>query len=163
MSKLTISHATKNNLEVVEALAWQIWPVYYQTIISLDQVEYMLREFGNPHFLGNQMDNGMQLYLAYEEKQPVGYMALMPVSKDKIKLDKLYLLPETRGKNYGRQILSFAESASKQEGAIFLTLNVNRFNPSLQFYEKCGFAVVEEVDIALGPFMLFDFIMEKRL
>lgn len=163
MSKLTIRPASEKELETIELLAWEIWPVYYQSIISLDQVEYMLREFGNPGYMARQTQNGMRPYLAFEDNKPVGYLALFPVKGTKMKLDKLYLLPETRGRNFGRQLLEFGEQEARKSKFNVLTLNVNRFNPSLMFYQKCGFHIVQQVDIPLGPFALFDFILEKQL
>ena len=158
-----IRPAATKDLEILQQLAYEIWPFYYQTIISIDQIEYMLRLFSNTEYLQTQLNAGMLTFLVFEGDKPIGYMALMPQDTSKLKLDKLYLLPETRGKGYGKNMLEFAENQAKDLGFESLILNVNRFNPSLDFYKKAGFIVVQQVDIPLGPFWLFDFIMEKNL
>lgn len=39
---IQILPATDTQLELIQDLAYAIWPSYYQNIISLDQIEYML-------------------------------------------------------------------------------------------------------------------------
>lgn len=160
---LHIRPAAIEDLETFQQLAYEIWPSYYQAIISMDQIEYMLRLFCNPEYLASQMAKGMLPFLVLENKKPVGYLALMPQSKTEVKLDKLYLLPEIRGKGYGTTMMQFCETEARQLGYKSLILNVNRFNPSLQFYKKGGFIMRQQIDIPLGPYWLFDFIMAKNL
>lgn len=160
---LQIQPAGKQDLETLQQLAYEIWPIYYQAIISMDQIEYMLRLFSNPQYLEQQIHTGTMPFLAFENETPIGYLALTPAENQKLKLDKLYLLPETRGKGYGIQMLRFAENHARHLKSTSLILNVNRFNPTLHFYKKQGFQTIQQIDIPLGPFWLFDFIMEKHL
>jgi hypothetical protein len=45
-----------------------------------------------------------------------------------------------------------------------LHLNVNRFNPSVEFYKHLGFKVVAEEDIDIGrDYFMEDYIMELNL
>lgn len=44
-----------------------------------------------------------------------------------------------------------------------LDLNVNRYNKAKSFYEKMGFQVAYEEDIAIGPYWMNDYVMRKQL
>ena len=45
-----------------------------------------------------------------------------------------------------------------------LSLNVNRFNSALTFYEKIGFKIIDEVNVDIGNgYFMEDYIMEKQL
>ena len=51
-----------------------------------------------------------------------------------------------------------------KQGATALQLQVNRNNNAKSFYEKLGFAVIEEADFDIGNgYIMNDFVMEKKL
>jgi len=160
---IDILQATETQLEHIQELAYAIWPSYYQNIISLDQIEYMLRELYSEEALMKQMNDGQVFYLIWKGKQAIGFMGLTQKSESDQKVDKLYLLDEFRGTGLGRKMLDKAEELARQHLCRFLVLNVNRFNKSLEFYRKAGFKVREEVDLPFGPFWLNDFVMEKEV
>lgn len=151
------------NLELIQELAYEIWPSYYSSIIGQDQTEYMLRLLYNPENLKQQQENGEVFFQVAYAQKPVGFLGLKPESNEEIKLTKLYLTEDTRGLGLGKAMLRFAEDFGKEKNYKFLILNVNRFNPTLQFYEKQGFSIRQQIDIPFGPYWLNDFIMEKKL
>ncbi|GAB3820696.1 hypothetical protein GCM10028895_21410 [Pontibacter rugosus] len=51
----------------------------------------------------------------------------------------------------------------KQLGAAILDLNVNRYNNAKAFYERCGYQVYVQEDIAIGPYWMNDYVMRKEL
>jgi ribosomal protein S18 acetylase RimI-like enzyme len=52
----------------------------------------------------------------------------------------------------------------KTQGATTLQLNVNRNNPAKIFYEKLGFAVLNEEDIDIGNgYFMNDYVMQKMI
>jgi ribosomal protein S18 acetylase RimI-like enzyme len=79
------------------------------------------------------------------------------------KLHKLYLLPESQGKNVGSHLITEIEKKSKNKEAEYLILNVNRNNSAYHFYLKKGYTVRETVDIPFAEFVLNDYVMEKKL
>jgi GNAT superfamily N-acetyltransferase len=73
----------------------------------------------------------------------------------------LYVLQGQQGKGLGRSMLQFIFGVIGPEGAQVLRLNVNRFNKARQFYEKLGFRVIGEEDVAIGnDYFMIDYIME---
>lgn len=161
-NRAEIVAATRTDLEIIQALAYEIWPAYYSNIISLDQIEYMLRNLYNLDYLEQQEINGSRFFLVKVGSKPVGFLGLTPREKS-VHLDKLYLIPDCRGKGYGRMMIDFSSEFSFSLGQNKLTLNVNRFNDSLLFYLSLGFVIQSEVDIPYGPFLLTDYILERSI
>lgn len=80
------------------------------------------------------------------------------------KIHKLYLLPASQGRGVGRVLVETVAEVARQGGNNRLSLNVNRNNPAVGFYERPGFYVLDQknIDIA-GGFRMKDFVMEKPL
>jgi ribosomal protein S18 acetylase RimI-like enzyme len=73
-------------------------------------------------------------------------------------------LPSQQGKGTGRFLLDYILKEIKQQGAVSLQLQVNRYNKAKDFYEKLGFTVIEEADFDIGNgFFMNDYVMEKKL
>ena len=78
------------------------------------------------------------------------------------KVHKLYVHPEYQGQKYGRTLVVSVEKEVKDLGAKVLELNVNRYNPAIRFYERCGYKQAREEDIPMGEFWMNDFVMRKE-
>lgn len=159
---LSIQAAGENELELIQQLAWDIWPAWYGSIIPASQIEYMLRLLYTPGALARKQKEGERFFLVRSGRKVCGFLGLEMQKKD-TKLTKLYLTEESRGKGMGREMLAFSMEKARENKSACLILNVNRFNPSLGFYLRQGFAIREQADIPFGPFFLNDFILEKRL
>ena len=64
---------TKEQLQVVADLASAIWPVAYATILSKEQLHYMLDKFYNLEALQKQLENGQVFDSSYKRKQPIDF------------------------------------------------------------------------------------------
>ena len=73
-------------------------------------------------------------------------------------MDKLYLLPNARGKGYPAFVFEQLARFGKD-----ITLNVNQANiRAVRCYKKNGFIINEKVAVQLGHGMVnYDFIMRK--
>ena len=80
------------------------------------------------------------------------------------KVHKLYVHPMLHGKGYGKMLLDRIVADVKSKGATKLKLNVNRQNRAKGFYERYGFSIVGEEDIAIGEgYFMNDYVMEKAI
>jgi GNAT superfamily N-acetyltransferase len=157
---MEIKPASKEELFLVQDLAYQIWPAYYETIISMEQIEFMLRNFYSIEALGEQAEKGHQFFLVWDYKKAIGFLSLSDQARQEMKIEKLYLLPEIRGKGMGKACIDFAKTELRRKKYKTLILNVNRFNNSRDFYFHQGFRIRESLDIPLHGFWLNDFILE---
>jgi GNAT superfamily N-acetyltransferase len=151
--------------ESVAALAGIIWREHFPSIIGAEQVEYMLEKFQSPAAIGEQMRSGATYYLVRDPAgTDVGYFAIVPRETEMF-LSKIYLLKDSRGRGYARQIIGFVEGRARDMGLGRITLTVNKRNEnSIRAYRKMGFTVYDEIahDIG-GGFVMDDYAMQKVL
>lgn len=163
----TLRKATPADLPTIRVIAQQTWPVTFGSILSLDQINYMLEWMYSIQSLEKQVnESGHTFLLASLGDQAAGYASYqLDYEREKqTKLHKLYVLPETQGKGVGKRLLDEIKEIARQAGQQQLLLNVNRDNKAVQFYGKLGFTVIEEVDIPIGNgFYMRDYIMSLDL
>ena len=164
---ITISEAGLNDVKVIQEITNITWPITYGEILSKTQLDYMLRLFYSDEALAKQIENKEQLfYLISDSKSTIGFIGIEHNYKDEAvtKIHKIYLLPETQGKGYGKKVFEFIEKLASENNSKELLLNVNRFNTALNFYKKLGFEIKEEVNIEIGNgYLMEDYVMEKKI
>jgi GNAT superfamily N-acetyltransferase len=162
----SIKTATINDLETIRQIAETTWWATYSPILEKEQIAFMLDELYSVEKISSQLKNNTQTYLLLtEEARPVAFAAysLREEDLDIYKLHKIYCLPETQGKGYGKVLINEVEKKTVEAGKKILDLNVNRHNKAKNFYEKMGFTVAYEEDIPIGPYWMNDYVMRKEL
>jgi ribosomal protein S18 acetylase RimI-like enzyme len=158
--------ASLSDIPVIRDIAEKTWWPTYSSILSSDQIRYMLDVIYSPETLQRVMSDGSQAFmLMRNDKTPVGFVAFGPREKEPsvYKVHKLYVLPENHGRGYGKSLIDEVKRRLKTKDIKILDLNVARANPAKTFYEKIGFSILMEEDIQLGPYLLQDYIMRIQL
>lgn len=163
MPEFSILYAKEKDLPRIVRLAWEIWPEWYFPIIGPEQLFYMLDQLYQEEILLMKMQEGQQFYIYEKDGSDAGYFAVRPSANRVLRLENLYLTFACRGQGAGKAMLDKAAQTGISLGAAILQCNVNRFNPSTEFYLNNGFQKKQVIDIPFGPFFLNDFIMEKSL
>ena len=168
-----IREATPDDTEIIRTIAEKTWWAAYSPILEKEQIAFMLDEIYSTRKVASQLSHNTQTYLLLVEPatgpggkdKPVAFAAYSPREEDPeiYKLHKLYCLPETQGKGYGKILINAVIQKTLEAGKHTLDLNVNRYNKAKSFYEKMGFAVLYEEDIPIGPYWMNDFVMRKEL
>lgn len=156
----------KEEIFLVHKLAHDIWPKAFRNIISSDQINYMLDWMYDINTLEEQVQTGHLFYVVKEDGVAKGFIGLEPNYPDIeiLRIHKFYVLPECQGKGMGRVLFNKAVDVAFDLDLSTLHLNVNRFNPSFEFYKHLGFKVVAEEDIDIGrDYFMEDYIMELNL
>ena len=154
---------TKNQLPIIKDLAYTIWPIAYGEILSKEQLNYMLDNFYSVDNLSNQMDSGQVFELLLEDKNVIGYLGYEFNCKETglLKIHKIYLLPETQGKGFGKFMIDEIIRIAKTNNQKGVFLNVNKYNKAKFFYEKLGFVISKEEVIDIGnDYVMDDYVME---
>jgi GNAT superfamily N-acetyltransferase len=162
----SIRLATINDLEIIRQIAEETGWVTYSPILEKEQISYMLDELYSVEKISSQLKHNTQTYLLLiENNKPAAFASYSPREEnpDIYKLHKLYCLPETQGKGYGRVLINEVIQKTLAAGKHMLDLNVNRLNKAKTFYEKMGFNIVYEEDIPIGPYWMNDYVMRKEL
>jgi len=156
---------TAEEIAEVARLAAEIWYEYYVSIITIEQIEYMIGKFQSVPAITDQIHHeGYEYYSIHHEGSAVGYMSARQEG-EKLFLSKIYIGKEHRGRSYASKALAFLEQLCKDRNLSHIWLTVNRHNKSsIAVYEKKGFRTVQEqiADIGNG-FVMDDFIMEKEI
>ena len=146
-------------LKVVRALAYDIWPQVYDYMISQDQISYMLSSMYDLNQLKQQWLEGVKFVVLEVEGIPQGFVAFEE-KEECIFLQKLYLRPEMQGKGYGKKMLQVAIDFATDCKKPFIELTVNRNNKFLNFYLSNGFQIKDEKDFDIGGgYFMNDYIL----
>ncbi len=154
----------EKQIELVAALACEIWHEYFTPIIGKAQVEYMLEKFQSKKSIEQQIQNGFIYFLMINNAEPIGYAGII-IKDRELFLSKLYVVSAQRNKGFGKQVVVFLEDLALEQGAEKITLTVNKNNSNtIGAYQKMGFINVESVIKNIGEnFVMDDFKMEKNL
>ena len=82
-------------------------------------------------------------FLMIEDGRPIGTFRCSYESPDTVHFQRFCILPEMRGREYGRAALDFVREKYAKEGVRRITLNAQC--RAVGFYEKCGFTVTSGV------------------
>lgn len=164
---ITIIKAKANDFEIIKDLAYRIWPDTYGAILSKQQLTFMLGAFYSVATLKDNVQNkGHHFLLVLDANKHVGFASYEHNYQRKLvtRLHKIYLLPEMQGKGIGKLIIDRVVAIAIQNKMTFISLNVNRSNKALTFYQKLGFKIISEEDIELDHgYMMEDYVMELQL
>ncbi|MGR3812013.1 GNAT family N-acetyltransferase [Jiulongibacter sp. NS-SX5] len=163
---IEIIRAEKEDLSIIQELAYKIWPPTFKDILSDAQMEYMLEMMYSLESLEQQVKDGVVFLLCKVNSKIVGFAGyeLNYKNSPKLKLHKLYFLPETQGKGLGKMMINRLAEIGEESEQLVIALNVNRFNKAYDFYLKTGFQKVGSEDIDIGNgYLMEDFILEKKI
>lgn len=152
------------SIEIITALAEEIWNEHYSSILSQKQINYMLDKFQSFDAITGQIKEGYKYYLMQIDGHHAGYFSFKE-EKDYLFLSKIYIKSDFRGKGLARKVMGFIAENAQIENLNKIRLTVNKNNPnSIQTYQKMGFRTIDSVinDIGEG-FVMDDFVMEKTL
>lgn len=159
----TIRKATTADCELINKLAIQVFPATYATIISPEQLDYMMEWMYAPANIRKQMEEEGHIYfIAYLESEPCGYLSIQPDGEDVFHLQKIYVLPYFQGAHLGSLLFDHAVRYIKEihPAPCLMELNVNRDNKALHFYERKGMKKLREGDFHIGNgYYMNDYIM----
>lgn len=155
--------STADHVNHIHDLVHQIYYPTYKDILSKDQIDFMLDKRYSIASLQQYMNIEQDFYLLQDTdtNELLGFMALKAIDRAVMRIEKLYLLPNSQGKGCGRLFIDYAQDIAQSLGINILELNVNRHNKAYYFYLKQGFKVIQEIDIPYYGYVLNDYVMQK--
>lgn len=164
MSKLNFTEVkTDTQLETAAVLADEIWHEFFPSVLSAEQIDYMVEKFQSARAMKEQMTNeGYKYFLLLNGGTRVGYTAIKHDSDGRLFLSKLYIKKEYRGKGYATEVFEFLKKYCRENGLTAIWLTVNKHNDTaISVYEKRGFRRIGEgvTDIGKG-FVMDDFYFQ---
>ena len=160
---LKYKKAVADDIPVIAGLADRIWRKHYPDIITVEQIEYMLKNMYSSANLLKQMNEGHEYTLAYINEKPVGYISISTKDKRNYFLHKFYVEVEGQRKGIGSELFTHILQQLNTPGTIELTVNRKNYK-AINFYFKHGFVIKEIADFDIGNgYFMNDFIMLKVL
>jgi len=162
--------SAQHDIDMVAALAREIWREHYAPIIGLPQVEYMLEKFQSPGAIAAQIAaQGFAYYLIRRPNAEAagvadGYLGFQREGAVMF-LSKLYLKKSARGLGLGARAMDFLRELAGRQGMRKIRLTVNKHNTiAIAAYERAGFTRSGEVvtDIG-GGYVMDDYAFEIAL
>ncbi len=155
------------DLAIVRHIADQIWPETFASILSPEQIVYMMQMMYAPEVMTAELAEGRVFEILYLNGEPAAYVSygVYPGSESTVKLHKLYLLKQFHGQGWGSYLLKHVVGKTDKLGCRYLRLNVNKNNhAAIKAYLRNGFATVESVKIDIGNgFVMDDFVMQREV
>jgi len=164
---LEIVAADDTHFPIIQDIAQRTWPDTFNTILSKEQIDFMLDGMYSVPSLRSQVsEKGHVFLMAKEGADYLGFASYETNYEGlpQTKLHKIYILPQAQGKGVGKALIMASVVKALQHRNLSLLLNVNRDNKAVHFYQKMGFVIIAEEDIPLGNgFWMEDYVMEKKL
>jgi ribosomal protein S18 acetylase RimI-like enzyme len=165
-ASLAIRPADATEIPALRELAERIWRDSYATMLTREQMDYMLPWMYAPETIAREMAGGVIWEIAWLGEERIGFHSCtLEDGGVRMKLNKLYVLPEQQGRGFGRQLLTRVHTLAAERGAREVWLQVNKQNArAIRAYERTGYAV-ERADVFEigGGFVMDDFIMARTV
>ncbi len=164
---IVIENNTDSNFTDIRAIANEVWPKTYGSILGQAQFDYMMEMMYSIASLQLQANEKQHHFiLAKENEIAVGFASyeFNCNQTSKTKIHKIYILSTQQGKGIGKILLDYIAMEAGKHNNTALFLNVNKYNPAQHFYKKLGFEITEEEVIDIGQgYVMDDYVMEKSI
>ncbi|MBL3548439.1 RimJ/RimL family protein N-acetyltransferase [Chryseobacterium rhizosphaerae] len=162
---MKLIEATAKDIPLIQDLARRSWENAYADILSAEQMEYMLAEMYSETEIENHLQNPDYHYYLIQDENNSSFEGFIGYEHDyepqTTKLHRIYLVPESKGKGFGKEALQFLNLKVAENGNERIILNVNKYNSARNFYESQGYKVFGEGTFDIGRgFVMDDFLME---
>ena len=163
-----IRPASMDDITLIQELSHEIWHEVYPSIITTEQIDYMLEKMYSRSSLCDQFNTQGHSFIILEVEGKAEGFASYSINSEtepkRYRLHKLYVRPILHGNGMGKSLVKHICLDAIQQGGEELELNVNKRNPAIGFYEKLGFYREKEVKIDIGNgFVMDDYIMVLKL
>jgi diamine N-acetyltransferase len=158
--------ATEADIPLLQDLARAIWREYYPSIIPPEQIEFMLEWMYSEKQIRKELGDGtVWEVLELPKGQAIGFLSLQLESDRRVKLNKLYLLPQFHGKGLANVALERVFEHVRSLGGNVVWMQVNKRNyRAVAAYRKAGFHIAREAVFDIGHgFVMDDYLMEKTV
>lgn len=160
--ELNYKKASPADAPIIAMLADRIWKRHYISIITMEQINYMLDKMYSVESLTKQMEEGHQFTLVYSSATPIGYIALSTKDQKNYFLHKFYIEVDEQAKGVGSELFRYVLKQMPDAESIELTVNRQNYK-AINFYFKNGFVIREVADFDIGNnYFMNDFVMVRR-
>lgn len=162
MGEVKLKEAGTGDISAISELAAMIWRQHYPSIISHEQIDYMLNLMYSAESLKEQMETKKhRFFLITVSGVTIGFVSASSEKEGEWFLHKFYIDQLKAAKGAGSR--AFGELLDII-GPSVIRLTVNRQNfKSINFYFKNGFIIERVADFDIGNgYVMNDFVMIRN-
>ena len=134
-------YLTAEDAEEASAFVHDMWVDTYTPIVygGRERAENIFDNWVGPNKIRKDMAKGFFFAYAIVDGLTIGLLSAGK-EKDGLNISKIYILPEYRGKGYGKECMEFMMDKGREMGCDHAFLESNHDNKrALRFYESLGF------------------------
>lgn len=158
-----ISPVTSSDTGIISSLAREIWLQHYKSMLSIEQINYMLAQRYCPMLIHAQLtDKKVWWKKLVLGDAVIGFSCCLRIDEpDVLKIDKLYIHPGHHCKGYGKMLIDDAIKTMHEIACSKLILTVNKQNHSaINAYQRLGFKIIGDSIVDIGDgFFMNDYLM----
>ena len=159
---MKVRKASEGDLPLIASMADRIWKTVYPEIITMEQIEYMLKWGYSETALRKQVEAENHFYLLEDETAPMGYLSWSRTGDREVFIHKFYIEVSAHRRGAGTFFFREVRKDFNPDDVIRLTVNRKNYR-AINFYFKNGFVIQEVKDFDIGNgFVMNDFIMVHR-
>ena len=162
---MQIRAATEADIPLLRDLAQRIWRECYPGIITPEQIEFMLGWMYSEDEIRRQLAAKIPWGIAMLDGTPVGYLSWQLDDDGRVKISKLYVLPQHQRRGLGARMLDHICTCARAVGAHALWMQVNKRNErAIGAYLKAGFHLEKKAMFDIGGgFVMDDYLMARSV
>lgn len=160
---MNIQKATSDkDIKRIADLATIIWHEHFATILSPEQIDYMVEKFQSYDAIKKAVnEEGYTYYMAEVDGDFCGYLGIHDEGNGVIFISKVYVRSDMRKKGIATQLLEKLKADFPDAEKWYLTVNKYNYG-SIAVYERRGFKKVKDLVTDIGNgFIMDDYVMEK--
>ena len=160
---MTLRPANEADIPLLRDLAQRIWRACYPGIIAVEQIEFMLGWMYGEEEIRRQLRDGCTWEIVEDADAAIGFLSFGLEGDGRVKLHKMYLLPNRQRGGIGQQLLAHVCECARALGAQEVWMQVNKRNqPAIGAYLKAGFRIEKEAVFEIGGgFVMDDYLMTR--
>ncbi len=162
---ITIVKVEKKDIKELAALAKEIWFEYWDSLLTLGQIYYMVNKFQSEIAINEQIEHeNYSYYFILENGVKIGYFGVAP-QEDYLFLSKIYISKNSRYKGFGHIAFEIIKKIALNNDLNKIHLTVNKQNiKTIQIYEKWGFKTLHPLVTNIGNgYQMDDYLMEYEI
>ncbi|MCX8048972.1 MAG: GNAT family N-acetyltransferase [Methylohalobius sp.] len=167
LAAIRIVSARLEDTEAIATMGKDIWHrCYFPDVLSIDAVAYLWQRTLSPSAVREEMARGVRYEWIEQVSTRIGFLAWHHLAEQqRMRLNKLYLLPEYHGLGIGALALTYIKEVAAQLGVKEIYLYVFKKNrKAIRAYLKAGFIIArEEVTDAGQGYCYDDYVMSYSL
>ncbi len=167
LQAICIVPAQIEDAEAIAAMGWDIFKRhYFPEVLSMDAIAYLWRRTLSPTAVREEIARGVSYEWIERSGIRLGFLAWHhPPGQDRMRLNKLYLLPEYHHLGIGALALTHVKAVAARRGVREIYLYVFKKNhKAIRAYLKAGFTIArEEITDAGQGYCYDDYVMTCHL